>query len=238
MPSSTSGNRSSTPFTGKRARCAFPAPRQLLARLYETLGSSKASSGAPLGIGDRAGIGPVRGAGTLAARAPARRRLLDSDAGKKAVRAASRSRGTVPAAEAARSGISTLRALKAAVRKLSPRSGWFLVRRYGLDGSEPATCGRSRKCSGYRPNACARSRGSPSTSSAAPNSSRGPRRCGRRADGSDRASLDADVRPGGLPSVPSPDQRTFATRTYSPFGAFRESRRTSGRAPRPPAGST
>jgi len=115
-------------------------PGQLLARLYETLGKLEAELRRPPSeseIARESGLSEAQVRWLLA-------RLrgdvsLDSDAGKQAVRAASRSRGSVPAAEESAVRHSTLRALKAAVRRLSPRERLVLVRRYGLDGAEPST---------------------------------------------------------------------------------------------------
>ncbi len=67
---------------------------------------------------------------------------LDSDAGQQAVQAAHRASAPVSSAEESALRHSTLRALKSAIRALSPRERLVLIRRYGLDGAEPATLRR------------------------------------------------------------------------------------------------
>lgn len=113
-------------------------PGQLLAHLYETLQKLEGELRRPpseVEIARESGLSPQQVRWLLA-------RLrgdvsLDSDAGQEAVDAAHR--GLVPAAEEAAVRHSTLRALKQAVRALSPRERLVLVRRYGLDGREPET---------------------------------------------------------------------------------------------------
>lgn len=64
---------------------------------------------------------------------------LDTDAGQEAVLAAHRASAPANPAEENALRHSTLRALKAAIRALSPRERLVLIRRYGLDGGEPST---------------------------------------------------------------------------------------------------
>ena len=113
-------------------------PGQLLARLYETLPKLEGElrrAPSEIEIARESGLSPEQVRWLLA-------RLrgdvsIDSDAGQEAVDAAHRA--LPPAAEEAALRHSTLRALKHAVRALSPRARLVLVRRYGLDGRDPET---------------------------------------------------------------------------------------------------
>jgi len=114
-------------------------PGQLLAHLYETLRKLEGElqrTPSESEIARESGLSETQVRWFLA-------RLrgdisLDSDAGQEAVHAAHRALEPVPAAEENAVRHSTLRALKAAVRELSPRERLVLVRRFGLDGREPA----------------------------------------------------------------------------------------------------
>ena len=64
---------------------------------------------------------------------------LDTDAGQEAAQAAHRASALPDSAEENALRHSTLRALKSAIRALSPRERMVIVRRYGLDGAEPST---------------------------------------------------------------------------------------------------